>query len=112
LVLLLTLTALAVTMWRANAEPAEVASVRADGSGTALFSDDEFRALQLRVATADDLARYPAPAAKLAPEVRVQILESRNLSLSASTFPFAKVRVLSGAARDREGWLQGGSLTR
>lgn len=92
---------------------AQTSRIKTDdrATGAAFFSDDEFNAMQLRVVNLDDLSRYPTPA-KLAPQVRVQILDSRTVELHGgangqTSIPiiFERVRVLDGPAKDREGWI-------
>lgn len=83
-------------------------------TGAAFFSDDEFERLQLAVVNLDDLATFPHTA-KLAPFVRVEVLDSKTVNLhgagqtTAIPLRFVRVKVLDGPASGRQGWIS--SLT-
>jgi hypothetical protein len=83
-------------------------------NGVPLYSDDELRALELKVVTDRDFQAYPLPAVKLAPKTHVEIsAQSHTITLKTAAgdrpMPFERVRVIDGPAADLEGWIQTGS---
>jgi hypothetical protein len=86
--------------------------------GVVLYSDDDYAALKTHGVSVDDLAAslLSTNTTKLAPQTKVEVQRTEQLPVASGVsapvqWPFERVRVVSGPATGREGWISTRQVT-